>query len=132
MTRSIRTDPYGFASEASRPNASRPNASRPRHAGRPPMTPADLRALLRDALKLWSIRAHVTVEPTHLAITHNQKTYRITQGPAPTRWFLQTPDREAASRPPRPTPSITALLTARRAALGVPRGGSARIGPGAR
>lgn len=96
------------------------------------MTPADLRALLRDALKLWDIPASVTVEPTHIAITHNQKTYRITAGTPPTSWFLQTPDREAANRPPRPAPSITALLTALRTALGVPSGGTARIGPGAR
>lgn len=96
------------------------------------MTPADLRALIRDALTLWDIRAQVTVEPDHIALIHDQKTYRISQGPAPTRWFLQTPERAAASRPPRPAPSITALLTALRAALGVPRGGSARIGPGAR
>ena len=48
------------------------------------MTPADLRALLRDALKLWDLHAHVTVEPTHIAITHAQKTYRITSGPPPT------------------------------------------------
>ena len=96
------------------------------------MTPADLRALLRDALKLWDIQARVTVEPDHMALEHGPNTYRITQGPPPTRWLLQTPQREAAHRPPRPAPSITALLTALRAALGVPSGGSARIGPGAR
>ena len=96
------------------------------------MNPADLRALLRDALKLWDIQAQVTVEPGHIALTRPEGQYRISKGPPPTRWFLQTPDREAANRPPRPAPSITALLTALRAALGVPRGGSARIGPGAR
>ena len=96
------------------------------------MTPADLRALLRDALTLWDIRAQVTVEPDQIALTQGEKTYHITPGPAPTRWFLQTPEREATHRPPRPAPSITALLTALRAALGAPRGGTARIGPGAR
>ena len=96
------------------------------------MTPGDLRALLRDALRLWDIQARVTVEPDHIAITNGPATYRISPGPAPTRWFLQTPEREAANRPPRPAPSITALLTALRAALGVPRGGTASIGPGAR
>lgn len=96
------------------------------------MTQADLRALLRDALRLWDIAARVTVEPDHIAITRPDGQYRITQGPAPTRWFLQTPEREATGRPPRPAPSITALLTALRTALGVPKGGTARIGPGAR
>lgn len=95
------------------------------------MTPADQRALLRDALRLWDIPASVTVEATHIAITRPEGTFRITPGPAPTRWYLQTPEREAAGRPPRPTPSITALLSALRAALGLPRGTPARIGPGA-
>ena len=96
------------------------------------MTPADLRALLRDALILWDIPGRVTVEPDHIAITHGAVTWRITRGQAPTRWFLQTPEREAAARAPRATSSITALLTALRAALGVAKGGTARIGPGAR
>jgi len=95
------------------------------------MNPADLRALLRDALRLWDVPASVTVEPTHIAITHSLQVYRISQGPAPTRWFLQTPQREAAGRPPRPAPSITVLLSALRTALGVPKGGTARIGSGA-
>ncbi len=96
------------------------------------MTPADLRALLRDALRLWGLDARVTVEAAHIAIAASDGTYTVAPGPAPTRWFLQTPARAAAGRPPRPAPSITALLTALRTALGIPRGGSARIGPGAR
>ena len=94
------------------------------------LPPADLRALLRDALRLWGIPARVTVEPDHIAIARPEGTWRITQGPAPTRWFLHTPERQAAGRPARPAASITALLTALRAALGVPRGVTARIGPG--
>ena len=92
------------------------------------MTPADLRTLLRDALRLWGIEARVTVEADHIAIARPEGAYRVAPGPAPTRWFLQTPARAAAGRPPRPAPSITALLTALRAAIGVPRGASARIG----
>jgi hypothetical protein len=92
------------------------------------MTPADLIALLRDALRLWGTHGHVAAGEDHVAVTHNGQTYRITRGPAPTRWFLQTPQREAAGRPPRPAPSITALLSALRAALGLPRGTPARIG----
>ena len=95
------------------------------------VNPADLRALLRDALALWDVAARVTVETNHIALTRPEGTYRITPGPAPTRWFLQTPEREATGRQPRPAPSITALLTALRAAIGAPRGGTARIGPGA-
>ena len=95
------------------------------------MNPADLRSLLRDALRLWGLNARVTAEPDHIAIARPDGIFRITQGPAPTRWFLQTPACEAAGGLPRPAPSITALLTALRAALGTPRGASARIGPGA-
>jgi hypothetical protein len=94
------------------------------------MTPADQRALRRDALRLWDIPAAVSVEADHITITCPEGTWRITPGPAPTRWFPQTPEREAASRPPRPIPTITALLSALRTAQGAPRGGSARIGPG--
>jgi len=94
------------------------------------MTPADQRALLRDALRLWGIPATVTVEADHIAIARPEGTWRIAPGPAPTRWFLQTPEREAAGRPPRPAPSITALLSALRTSLGLPRGTPARIGPG--
>ena len=63
--------------------------------------------------------------------TRADGTWRITPGPPPTRWFLQTPERAAAGRAARPAPSITALLSALRAALGLPRGTPARIGPAA-
>ncbi len=91
--------------------------------------PADLLALLRDALRLWGAEGHVAAERDHIAVARPEGTYRIAPGPAPTRWFLQTPQREAAGRPPRPAASITALLAALRTALGLPRGASARIGP---
>ena len=93
------------------------------------MTPADLRALLRDALRLWGVAATVTVEADHIAVARPEGTWRISRGPAPTRWFLQTPERAAAGRPARPAPSVTALLSALRAAMGLPRGTPARIGP---
>jgi hypothetical protein len=95
------------------------------------VTPANLRALLRDALRLWGATGSVTVADGYVAIVRPEGEFHIAPGPAPTRWFLQTPDRAAAGRPPRPSPSITALLTTLRAALGVARGGAARIGPGA-
>ena len=74
------------------------------------MTLADLHSLLRDVLRLWRIDPRVTAEPDHIAIARPDGIFRITQGPAP---------------------SITALRTALRAALGLPHGASARIGPGA-
>jgi hypothetical protein len=92
------------------------------------VTPADLVALLRDALRLWGTEGHVSAEKGHVAVTRPDGIWRISPGPPPTRWFLQTPEREAAGRPARPAPSITALLSALRAALGLPRGTPARIG----
>ncbi len=95
------------------------------------MTDPDLRALLRDCLALWGVAGRVTVAEGHIAIARPEGCYRVSRGPPPTRWFLLTPDREAAGRPARPAASITALLTALRAALGIARGTPARIGPGA-
>ncbi|MCC6718912.1 MAG: hypothetical protein IT555_13595 [Acetobacteraceae bacterium] len=94
--------------------------------------PAHLRSVLRDALAMWGIQGRVTIEGNHVVIARPDGAYRVSaSGQDAARWLLQTPAREAAGRPPRPAPSITALLTALRAALGVPRGGTARIGPGA-
>ncbi len=93
------------------------------------MSPAALVALLRDALRLWGAAGQVSAEADHVAVTRPDGIWRISPGPAPTRWFLQTPERAAAGRPARPAPSITALLSALRAALGLPRGTPARIGP---
>lgn len=95
------------------------------------MTPAELRALLRDALRLWGVAGSVTVGEGYVAVSRPEGEFRISPGPAPTRWFLLTPERAAAGRGARPAPSVTALLTALRAALGVAPGIAARIGPGA-
>jgi hypothetical protein len=46
----------------------------------------------------------------------------------PVRWFYQTPERRAAGRPPRATPSIVALLSALRNALGGQGGQALRVG----
>ena len=92
------------------------------------MIPADLAALLRDALRLWGAEGRVSAEDGHVAVIRADGIWRISAGPPPTRWFLQTPEREAAGRPARPAPSITALLSALRASLGLPRGTPARIG----
>jgi hypothetical protein len=50
----------------------------------------------------------------------------------PVRWLLQTPERRAANRPPRAAPSIVAVLTALRNALGAEGGNKLRIGAAAR
>ncbi len=50
----------------------------------------------------------------------------------PVRWLLQTPERRAANRPPRAAPSIVAVLTALRNALGAEGGNRLRIGAAAR
>jgi len=49
----------------------------------------------------------------------------------PMRWLLQTPERRAADRPPRAAPSIVAVLTALRHALGAEGGNKLRIGAAA-
>ena len=49
----------------------------------------------------------------------------------PARWLLHTPERRAAGRPPRTAPSIVALLTALRNALGAEGGNKLRIGASA-
>ena len=96
------------------------------------MTQTELSALLRDCLKLWEAEGRVTAQAGGLMIIRAEGRYTITRGPVPTRWFLQTPARAASGRPARPAPSITALLTALRAALDIAAGTSARIGLGAR
>ena len=45
----------------------------------------------------------------------------------PVRWLLQTPERAAAGRPPRAIPSIVALLSALRNALGAAPGNRLRV-----
>jgi hypothetical protein len=49
----------------------------------------------------------------------------------PVRWLLHTPERRASNRPPRAAPSIVALLTALRNALGAESGNRLRIGASA-
>ena len=46
----------------------------------------------------------------------------------PVRWLLQSPERAAANRPPRALPSIVALLSALRNALGAESANRLRIG----
>ncbi len=89
------------------------------------ITDAELRNLLTDCLKLWDVPGRVTAEAEGLLITAGDATCLVRPGPSPTRWFLT-----AAART-RPVPSVPALLSAVRRALGVPSGIRARVGAGA-
>ena len=84
------------------------------------MTDAQLRALLLDCLKLWEVPGKITAHDSGLAIDVETGRFTVTRADAdlrPLRWFYQTPEREAAQRPPRAAPSIVALLSALRHAL---------------
>ncbi|MCW3474267.1 hypothetical protein [Limobrevibacterium gyesilva] len=88
-------------------------------------TDAELRGLLLDCLRLWDIAGAVTATADGLRVETATAACTIRRGPAPTRWFLATPTRT------RPSPSIVALLSALRRALGADPGIRARIGAGA-
>jgi hypothetical protein len=95
------------------------------------VTDAQLRALLLDCLKLWKVTGKVTVGDTDVAIETPDGTYTVARADPdlqPLRWFYQTPERAAAGRPPRAAPSIVALLSALRNAMGGAGGDRLRIG----
>jgi hypothetical protein len=97
------------------------------------MTDAELRALLLDCVALWGVEARIAVGAEGIEIAANDGTLRLQRAPAdmrPIRWLLQTPERRAANRSPRAVPSIVALLTALRSALGAESGNRLRIGSG--
>src|SRR6185437_13783152 len=86
-----------------------------------PLTDAELRALLIDCVALWGVEARVTVGADGMEIAAEDGTCLLQRAPPdmrPVRWLLHTPERRAAGRPPRAAPSIVALLTALRNALG--------------
>ena len=95
------------------------------------MSDAELRGLLLDCLKLWEMPGRVVVREGDVAIETAAGVFSVRRadpGLRPVRWFYQTPEREAAGRPPRAAPSIVALLSALRIALGGTGGGRLRIG----
>lgn len=95
------------------------------------MTQAELRSLLIDCVALWGIEAKVAAASAGVAITAEGGRYLVEPAPPdmrPVRWLLQTPERSVANRPPRAVPSIVALLSALRNALGVEGGAALRIG----
>jgi hypothetical protein len=89
--------------------------------------------LLRDCLRLWNVTARVTPTVDAIAIQTSDGIFTLQSAPAdarPVRWFLQSPARAAANRPPRALPSVVAALSALRNALGGGSGSTLRIGPG--
>ena len=88
------------------------------------MTDAELRSLLLDCLKLWGVAGSVTAGGDGLLIATTAARCVVRRGAAPARWLLETPVRR------RPVPSIVALLSALRRALGVDGGAGLRIGGG--
>jgi len=97
-------------------------------------TDAELRALLMDCLALWGVGGRVAAGAEGMQIATDRGVYLVQRAPPdmrPVRWLLQTPERRAAARPPRVAPSIVALLTALRNALGAEAGNRVRIGASA-
>lgn len=112
-------------------------AAPPRGGGNPgwagALSDAELRALLLDCLELWDVAGRVEAAEPGLAVVVPGGRFRVWQaGPElrPVRWFLQTPERQAAGRSARAVPAIGALLTALRHALGAAPGSRLRIGAG--
>ena len=99
----------------------RGRCSRDRCCDAAAVTQAELRALLIDCVALWGIEAKVVAVAAGVAIIAGDATYDVEAVPAdmrPVRWLLQTPERRAANHPPRAVPSVVALLSALRNALG--------------
>lgn len=93
-------------------------------------TLAELRALLRDCLTLWAVDARLSVIDVGVMVTTADGPFTVTPADPdlrPVRWFLQTPERAAAGRPPRAVPSIVALLSALRNHIGGEGGDRPRI-----
>jgi hypothetical protein len=86
------------------------------------VTPAELRALLVDALALWGVAGRVDTEGEGVAIATDAGPCRLRPAPRtarPVRWWVDTPERIAAGRGPRPASSIVAALAVVRAATDV-------------
>jgi hypothetical protein len=95
------------------------------------MTDAELRNLLSDCVVLWAVPARIEAAGSDVLLHAPDGTYTATSAPAalrPVRWFLQTPERAAAGRPARALPSIVALLSALRNAIGAEGGARLRVG----
>ena len=78
------------------------------------ITDAELRALLVDCVRLWGVQDKVAAADDGWRIGDCV----VRRGVAPMRWVVETPARTRA------VPSVVALLTALRRALGAPAGPS--------
>ena len=97
------------------------------------MTDAELRGLLIDCLTLWRIDGRVVAGDMGMEVRTMDGLFAVQRadpGLHPVWWLLHTPSRRAANRAPRVAPSIGALLSALRNAVGADRGVSLRIGSG--
>jgi hypothetical protein len=95
------------------------------------LSDAELRALLLDCLLLWGVDGRVRVDADAVVIERADGLYTVRRAAPelrPVRWFLQTPERQQANRPPRAVPSIVALLSALRNQTGGGGGDRLRIG----
>jgi len=88
------------------------------------LTLAEQRDLLRDCLRLWDVEAPVVVDDVGVSVVTKDGRYTIVAGDRTVRWFLRTPDRPSA----RAVPSIVALLSRLRHALGAEGGAMPRFG----
>ena len=105
----------------------------PRSATFPAPSVGEVCNLLGDCLHLWNVTARVTPTVDAITIHTSDGTFTLQSAPAdarPIRWFLQTPARATANRPPRALPSIVAALSALCNALGGGSASTLRIGPG--
>ena len=95
------------------------------------LTDAELRALLLDCVALWGVEARITAGAEESRSPRSPALFLVQRAPTdmrPVRWLLQSPERAAANRPPRALPSIVALLSALRNALGAASANRLRIG----
>jgi hypothetical protein len=95
------------------------------------VTTAELRNLLADCVRVWGVDARITEQDAVLRLVAAEGMFEVWPAPKelrPVRWFLQTPERRNATRPPRATPSVVAMLTALRNAMGVKGGWALRVG----
>ena len=100
-------------------------------AHHPARTDAELRALLLDCAALWDVEARITAGADGMEIAAKPGTFLVQRAPTdmrPVRWLLQSSERASANRPPRALPSIVALLSALRNALGAASANRLRIG----
>jgi hypothetical protein len=114
-----------------RPSDVHPYGSAGRQHPETGVTVAELRNLLGDCLVLWGVSARLEPVLDGVAVHAPDGCYRVQQAPEelrPARWFLLTPERAAANRPARSMPSVVALLSALRNALGADGGARLRVG----